>query len=220
MFALLVCIWIFHSIVPAGVESRKMVLAVPAWVLFIFAGGSWLAYRLPLGYALEKWRRHIVALAGALAFGLTAFAIPRLPHYGYAAAARFITSQPDLRHATILVSDNSIGEGLLVSEIAMSEERPGNVIVRGTKALASVDWGGFEYHSLYSTPEQVIGAIDQLHINLVVLDTFKTGRSMQHNVLLRQAVQDSRKFQLIRTFDGHSENGDGKILIYRVEDAA
>jgi hypothetical protein len=220
MFAFIVCTWIFHAIVPAGVETRKMVIAVPAWVLFIFGGGLWLAGRLPLGYRLANWRPRIVALAGAVVFGLTVFSIPHQPHYGYADAAEFITSQPDLRRQTILVSDNSIGEGLLISEVAMHEQRPGNLIVRGTKALADVDWSGAKYHSVYSTPEQVSQAIDRLHVNLVVVDTFPGGRDLEHNALLRQALKAGDHFQLIRTFDGHSWDGDGKVLIYRVRHSA
>lgn len=217
MFGLIVCVWIFHAIVPAGVETRKMVIAVPAWVLFIFAGGLWLADRLPLGYRLRKWRPHIMALAATAVFGLTVFAIPHQPRYGYADAARFITSQPDLRRETVLVSDNSIGEGLLISEIAMSEhKRPSNLILRGTKALANVDWNGAHYRSLYSTPEQVAQAIHRLHVNLVVVDTFNGTRELEHNTLLRQALENSRRFQLIRTFNGRSWDGEGTILIYRV----
>ncbi len=45
MFALIPAAWIFHSIVPAGVESRKLIIAVPAMILFLFAGGFWLARR-------------------------------------------------------------------------------------------------------------------------------------------------------------------------------
>jgi hypothetical protein len=217
MSALILCTWVFHAIVPAGVEDRKMLIAVPALVLFVFAGGLWVADRLPFTGGLAGWRRRIVALAGAFSFVSGVLAIPHQQHYGYLEAARFITSQPDLRRETILVSSNSIGEGLLVSEIAMDEPRPDRIVVRGTKALANVDWNGTTYRSLYSTPEQVTQAIESLHINLVVVDTFRGVRDLESNRLLRQALQDSSRFQLIRSFDGDSQSGKGQILIYRVK---
>jgi hypothetical protein len=217
MFALILCTWIFHTIVPAGVEDRKMLIAVPALVLFIFAGGFWLADRLPFHFRFAEWRPRVVAMVGACAFLVGDFAIPRQQHYGYTEAARFITSRPDLRRETILVSDNSIGEGLLVSEIAIEEPRPVSVVVRGTKVLANVDWGGTTYRCLYSTPEQVTQAIDNLRVNLVVVDTLKGVRDLEHNRLLRQALKDSRRFQLIRSIDSDPGDGKGQILIYRVK---
>lgn len=221
MFSLILCTWVFHAIVPAGVEDRKMLIAVPALILFTFAGGFWLADWLPTGYGFRAWSRPIVALTAACVFSFTAFAIPRQTRYGYSDAARFITAQPDLRRATILVSDNWIGEGLLISEIAMKEPRPSKTIVRGTKALAQVDWAGFNYRCLYSSSDDIKQAIDRIHASLVVSDTFAGPRDLPHNQLLRQALQDTGRFELIRTFDGQSPSGAaGRILIYRVKPPA
>lgn len=217
MFSLILCTWVFHTLVPAGVEDRKMLIAVPAAVLFIFGGGFWLADRLAFGQRFEDWRRPAVAIAGACAFAFGVFAIPYQTHFGFVEAARFIMSRPDLRHDTILISDNSVGEGLLVSEIALRAPQPSNVVVRGTKALANVDWAGTTYRCLYSTPQQVLQAIDDLHVNLVVIDTFRGTRDLEHNQLLRQALEDTRRFQLIRSFPGESPDGKGQILIYRVK---
>jgi 4-amino-4-deoxy-L-arabinose transferase-like glycosyltransferase len=220
LFGLILATWIFHAIVPAGVEDRKMLIAVPALILFVFAGGYWLAGRIPVGQQFAKWRSHAVAIAAAMAFGLSAFAIPHQIHYGYDEVARFIASQPNLSKQTVLVSDDSIGEGLLISEIAMDERRPGNTVLRGTKALADVDWNATRYRSLYSTPEQVAQAIERLGVNVIVVDTFRGSQNLEHNELLREALQDNRRYQLIRTFEGHSGNGKGQILVYRVRRSA
>ena len=220
MFSLIFCTWLFHALVPAGVEDRKMLIAVPAIVLFVFVGGFWLADRATFGHRFVHWRRRAVAIAGACAFAAGVFAIPSQRHYGFVEVARFITSTPDLWDTTILVSDNSVGEGLLVSEIAMRQPQPSSVIVRGTKALANVDWGGTSYRCLYTTPSQVLQVIDSLHVKLVVVDTFRGARDLEHNRLLRQALQNARRFQLIRTFNGDSRDGKGQILIYRLKPPA
>jgi hypothetical protein len=119
-----------------------------------------------------------------------------------------------------LVSDNSLGEGLLISEVAMREQRPGNIILRGTKALADVDWNAVRYRSLYSTPEQVTKAIDRLHVDLIVVDTFEGAQSLEHNKLLREALQDPQRFRLMRTFEGQSRSGRGQIMVYQVRHSA
>jgi hypothetical protein len=220
MFGLILSTWIFHAIVPAGVEDRKMLIAVPALILFLFAGAYWLANRIPAGHQFAKWRTHAVTIVAATAFGLGAFEIPHQIHYGYEEVARFIASQPDLSKQTVLVSDDSVGEGLLISEIAMDEQRPSNIVLRGTKALAEVDWNATRYRSLYSTPEQVARAINRLGVTVIVVDTFKGSQNLEHNALLRKALQDNRRFQLIRAFEGQSGSGKGQILVYRARHSA
>ena len=124
MAALILAVWIFHSLVPAGVEDRKLIIAVPALVLFLFTGSFWLADHLPLRGRLLLWRRTAVAVLAIMVFSMQTFAIPHRKHYGYTEAAEFLTSNPDLRTATIMVSSPSFGEGLLIYEVAMREPRP------------------------------------------------------------------------------------------------
>ncbi len=217
MFGLLISTWIFHAIVPAGVEDRKMVIAIPALILFLFAGGYWLADRLPLGYRLSRWRTQILAGAAIVVFSFEAFAIPHQQHYGYAEVAGYIVSKPEFQGKTILVSDNTVGEGLLISELAMREHPPDNVIVRGTKTFADVDWTGDNYRSLYSTPEQITQAIHNRRVDIVVVDTFGGGRDFEHNRLLREALRKTSDFQLVRSFPGESPEGKATILVYRVK---
>ncbi len=219
MFGLILGTWFFHSLVPAGVEDRKMLIGVPALVLFVFAGGYWLSDHIPFRGHLAHWRGQIVAAAAILAFAFTAFAVPRQWHYGYAEAARFITSQPKFQGDTILAADDSSGEGMLVSEIAMHERRPGRFIVRATKALADMSWNGTRYRSLFSTPEQVDEVIDDRHIDLVVIGTYEGEAKLPHTELLRAALQDTGRFQLIGSFNGTSWHGPGKVLIYSVRHA-
>jgi hypothetical protein len=140
MAALLLATWIFHSLVPAGVEDRKMIIAVPALIVFLFTGAFWLVDHIPAPTRFLRWRTTAIAVLAILVFSLQTFAIPRREHYGYSEAAQFITSRPELRNATILVSSRGVGEGLLISEVAMRQPHARGVIIRATKALAQVDW--------------------------------------------------------------------------------
>ncbi len=214
MVALVLAVWVFHSLVPAGIEDRKMIIAIPAMILLVFAGGFWIAQRLPLG-RLNPWRPSLVALVAAFLFLLQTFAIPHETRYGYREAAKFLTSDPRFRGASILASSGTVGEGLLVSEIAMREPRPSDTIVRATKALAEVDWAGFHYRSLYSTPAEIIGYLRQQHIDLVVLDTFKSTNDFPHDRLLRQTVEQSGRFQPIATFRPEGSSNSEEVQLYR-----
>lgn len=216
MLALILAVWIFHSLVPAGVEDRKALIAVPALILFLFSGGFWVADHLPLGARLAKWRPALVAIAAALLFSIQTFAIPHITHYGYTEAAHFITSDARFDGATVLVSSDSAGEGLLVSEIAMDEPRPSRVILRATKALAHVDWSGANYHSLFSTAAGVTNYLEQRGVQLVVVDTFPPLIHFLHDDLLKAAAHDSGHMHLVATVPAGSSAATGQVQIFEL----
>ncbi len=215
MISLMIADWVFHSLVPAGIEDRKLIMAVPALILFIFAGGFWVAERLPFSGRLVNWRTGLVAIAGALCFCIQTFAIPREKRYGYIEAARFIASDSRLNAAKILVSSESGGEGLLISEIAMREPRPSHVIIRGTKGLAQVDWNASQYRSFVSTPSEVVQYLQENHIEIVVVDTLAAQGQFLHDGLVKQAIRNSGLFRLIATFPGNARSASGQIQLYR-----
>ncbi len=218
MLALLLGDWLFHSLVPAGVEDRKMILAVPALLYFLFAGGLWLAGHIHLGSNSPRWNRRLLAGLGAVIFVITVFSIPRAHFYGYIAAAKYIVSDPELhKNQTLLVSSQSGGEGLLISEVAMRQPRPEKVILRATKEFARVDWNGEHYQSLFNTSAELLAFLDQHHVAAVVTDTYRGMTSFAHQQLLEQTIRDNAdRFQLTAEFSGHSNTDSGKVEVYRV----
>jgi len=164
-----------------------------------------------------RWRRAIVAVLGAFTFATTAFTVPRANHFGYSEAARFIVSDPSLRNATLMVSSGSIGEGLLISEIAMREPHPRDTILRATKHLAEVDWAGTHYRSFYRTPAELLRYFDDAHIAGVVLDDYRSGSTFPHQMLVERTIQENPgDFQLLAVFPGRAYGAPGKVEVYRV----
>jgi hypothetical protein len=216
MLGLILATWVFHSLVPAGVEDRKMVMAVPALILFLIAGGFWLANRLPSGAPWAKWRRALVTVAAGGLFAAETFAVPHDRRFGYIQTARFIVTNPEFRDATILSSSNSIGEGLLVSEVAMLEPRPKATIIRATKTLARMNWDGSSYQSLLNSPEEVIVALNRSHVSLVVVDRWPLESEFPHNKLLLRTIDSNPShFQLLASFSGENESPAGQIHLFR-----
>jgi Dolichyl-phosphate-mannose-protein mannosyltransferase len=218
MFALIVADWTFHSLVPAGVEDRKMIMAVPPLIYFLFAGGLWLADRIKLG-RLAAWSRVSVAAIGTIVFATEVFATPIAIHYGYAEAANFVVSTPTLRNSTLLVSSGSIGEGLLISEVAMREPRPRTVILRATKELAHVDWSGKHYESFFHSPSELLHYLKQAHVTGIVLDTYRGQESFAHQQLVERTISENPQyFQLMSAYKGKVNKEQGQVEIFRVLD--
>ncbi len=207
MFASIFAAWIFHSIVPAGVEPRKLIIGIPAMILFLFAGGDWFAKRL-------RWNPGIIAATAAVVFVAQQFTIPRETHYGYLEAAEYLESQPNLQTSPILVSSEHDGEGMLISELAMRHSGPPWTVLRGTKVLAKTEWTAAVLENYYRTPRDLLRYLHQAKIGVLVIDTLHPQVIFEFQKTLRETVQAyPESFQLMGTFKGQST---GAVTVYRV----
>ncbi|MBV8573186.1 MAG: glycosyltransferase family 39 protein [Acidobacteriaceae bacterium] len=212
MLALILADWIFHSVVPAGVENRKMIMAVPGLVLFLVAGAKWVAASVPAG-RFSRFRFPAALAVITVIFAVQTFAIPRHTRFGYIEAAKFITSTPSLRGATILASSSNLGEGLLISEIAMREPRPTDTIIRATKALAKTDWTGTQYRCAFTSAPELVDYLNRSQIKVIVTDDFPPIANFEHSRLLAEALRDNpENFRLLRSFKSPSLPGSVQIF--------
>ena len=217
VFALMLGVWMFHSLVPAGIEDRKLVIAAPAMVLFTLGGIVWVVNQVPRQSVLFRWRWLLVGGLTAISFFAGTFYIPKVQHYGFIEAAHFLTTRPEFKSATILVSSESGGEGMLVSEVAMRQPQPADVIIRGTKSLASMEWNAVHYQSFYSTPSDIVHYLEDKKIQLVVMDSFTPQVHFPHHELLRKTIQQCKRFKLLATFPDRHSKPTGEVRIYKFE---
>lgn len=217
MVSLLLAVWIFHSLVPAGVEDRKLLIGVPAMIYFVVAGAIGVARYIPEWAGTMRIRGAMVGAALTCCFFLQTFSIPRVRHYGFDKVAAFISSHPGISNSRILVSSDSVGEGLLVSELAMLRPDPAAQILRATKALATVDWNGDRYRCLYRTAPELTSYLQHANVDFVVVDSFPKETDFLHDRILRRALGDEKVFKLIAAFPSHDGATPGEIQIYNLK---
>lgn len=217
MFALLLGVWIFHSLVPAGVEDRKLVIAVPAMILFAAGGAVFLAKLVSPDTFLFRWRWAVIGGVTVISYLFGTFQIPQVHHYGYSEAAQFLATQPSLQSAKILISSEAGGEGLLVSEVAMRKPHPTNVVIRGTKSLAKMEWNADNYKSFYSSPAEIIKYLKDEKIELLVMDSFPPQVRFPHNELLKKTIEQEHCFRLLATFPDQRAHPSGEVSIYKIK---
>lgn len=213
MFGLLVSIWVFHSVVPAGVEKRKLINALPALGVFAVAGAQWLACRMwKLSSKLTtRFSSRVIACSVALLFAVGIFTVPQEQYYGFTEASHFIEDRPDLINGTILVSSERDGEGLLISELLMNDKRREHTVLRASKLLSQSDWNGNVEREFVHNAREIMNVIKRERVRMVVLDTYPSRVHYLHNDLL---VEASRLYpavwQLKSTF------GNGYIRLYEI----
>lgn len=177
-------------IVPSGLETRLLLAAVPPVVAFAAVGIEWTAAQLRRRGPLARlaWRQLLwIAVAAAFAGG---FSIPAKFVYGFGEAAQDIVDNGRFSQPRILCSSDANGEGMLITEIAARERRPGHFVMRASKLLARSDWNGRDYQLLCDTPEKALRYLRACRIGVLVLDCLPSPTSYAHSRILQQMVRN------------------------------
>ena len=187
--ALLLATALLVVVVPAGLEERFLIPAVPAVLAFAIAGLDFLAHNiLPQRWNLQLRRLALLAPLVALFF-LRTFSIPRDVSFGLAPVAEYVLSQPQLNKAVLLISSDVTGDSMFISELAMREARPGHYVLRATKVLCDCSWLGDEQKALYPTPDSLMGYLDHSPVQIVIDDESVPARSrLQFRSVLEQTI--------------------------------
>jgi hypothetical protein len=181
MTALVAATWLFHLLVPAGIYERRLILAMPAFLLLAGAGGQWLAQQ-------SKNPRLVgiaVAAVATITFLTLAFQIPpkTSDHFGEAAetALKLFPDHDDI----LFVAANSEPEGAFIAAVATREERPGHFVLRSSKVLSEGSWSGADEHLRYQDPEQVEQVLEGFGVRAIALDL---NSKAEDNRLLRETI--------------------------------
>lgn len=196
-------------------EERHLLGNLPELIMFGTVAVAWLLrrYRWPAisGVALA-------ALAAVVAFDIHASPLKR--HFGFSEIARDLLSRPQFKNSVFLVCSNAEGEGMLISEVAAHESRPGHIVLRATKMLASINWMGSDYQVLFHNPQDLIQHLEGIPAGIIVVDN--EGRRALHGQLLYQGLQSHpERWELLSRVNdievyrliGHEDKPVGKIRI-------
>ena len=198
--ALLLSVWTFHLIVPAGLESRHLITCVPILLMFLAAGIHAALNALPnkirfskkIDLYLTYGRKFAIFIFVLLfIFKWETFTIPGKECYGFGNVARKLLSTSRFQQSVILISSDSNGEGMFISEFAMREQRPGHIIFRASKVLARSKWSGRQYELFYNTPEAIMNYLDGVPVGIVIIDksiSVDNQRKRHHHRLLNQTI--------------------------------
>src|SRR5262249_13828552 len=148
-------------------EDRHLVALLPFFTLFTGAGLFWIVE--------VAFRRHPAALIAAVVtvtgiFAMNCALTPPKQHLGLDTVAADLATDSRFRSSRLLILSDSIGEGAFVAEVAMHESRPGHVVERGSKVLASDGFMGDNYQLKYQNGSDVMRFQRQDPSRLVIID--------------------------------------------------
>jgi hypothetical protein len=197
-------------------EERHLMVNLPVLMMFAAAGGNWLFHRRWWqGWAATS-KTFLVGLSLVTLIGVNIRASPLKRSHGFSEVARNLLSHPEFKNSVILVCADAAGEGMLISEVAMRESRPGHIVLRASKMLASSDWMGRNYTSLFHDPKEMLSYLEGIPAGIVVIDA--DGLRMPHGRLLYSGIQSHPETwePLAWARTGNNNGGVGNILVYRL----
>lgn len=193
MFAVLVAVWSFHSLLYPIVGARYLLAPAAALALFGAAGVHVLVTHIVAPTRVAVWHRVRLGAAMLLLVVVATWTPRPRPARGFARAAALVLEAPAVAATTILVSADPIGEGAFVAHVATHAPSRDTTVLRSSKLLASGTWMGLSYSPRYRDPETVLLILDRARVEHVVLDQSSTE---PHHRLLDAAVSASPAWRL------------------------
>ena len=93
----------------------------------------------------------------------------------------------------VLVSSDATGEGMFIADVALGEERPGHVVKRASKSLASSTWSGSGYTAAFQTADEVYAYLTSGKIRyLMVDDAVPDDKRRAHHDQIQRAIEQHR----------------------------
>jgi hypothetical protein len=184
--ALLAVLWVFHSLLYPIHQTRYLLAAAPALLLFAAAG---LARAFALLERAAGRRIPAAAALGAVAvvYLATTFSIPVKRHFGFSEVARAVVARTGRNTAGVLVSGPAEAEGMLISEMALLDREQHHFVLRASKVLARSTWMGARYRLLYQTSGEIGDFLKRAPVSMVAVDQTE-GYRRPHHRLLQEAL--------------------------------
>jgi hypothetical protein len=202
MLALPLGLGVTYTLIPVGFEQRYL---LPALVPLMFFAGLGLRWLWEKGCEREWKQGQLLlglALVLAVAFGET-FEVPKKEFSGFRKLVAAMKEGSDETTARILVSSDARGEGAVVAEVAMVDERPETQVFRGTKVLSTSDWMGRGYQLAHESAEALIEFLRSEPVSWVVVDhSVPDDKRMDHHGQLEVTVaRFPEVFQLVASVE-------------------
>jgi len=202
LIGLILGTYFLYLLVPAGLEARHMTPILAPAILFAALGMKALADLLSRKGLAPTTACALTVAVGVAGFALETFQLRPKGYRGYEAVAQKLKTEAPEPKTVILVSSDARGEGMLVSEVALSEKRPDTIVKRASKLLAKSSWAGNSYETKAKSAGETITLLESESVQFLIIDrTIPARLKVQHHELLENAAASAGdKWKLVGKF--------------------
>jgi len=193
---------LFHLLNPHTVYSgRYLTLAIaPILGLAPFGIDALTAWMRSTSWRLVAQAALVCALVANVAL-VQAAVIERQPLGFRAAVDRLQESGLDGRRMLIASDEN--GEGAFVTEVAVRKAAIAPIVIRSSKMLGTDNWAGHHFSLRYESPDAVLRALEDLHVDWLVVDYSPGAMTMRFWPQMRELVEENAdRLELVAAVSG------------------
>lgn len=220
MMSLPAATFIFHSVLPQITDGRYMIAAIPALLAFIPVTFHWISRMLTVRRPAQI---AIISALWIMTLVASPFRLPEREPMGYRETAQWLAQQADFGgKSPVMVVSDANGEGALIAEILIYDQRPQHFVLRASKIVASSDWNGNHYRLVFNRTEEILEALERLGVRYLVLDRTDPASGLgmagapHHTQMAEMATSFPSHVQRVQTLpllEGHRRRS---IEIYRL----
>jgi hypothetical protein len=208
---------VFHLLVPHTITVNRYLTMTIAPLIGLGCAAVWTA----LCQIRQERIRHVagvVAIAVIVVGSWTSRPFPRITApMGYRDTIEYLHQIDALRGARLLVISDEFGEGAFVSEAARLGLHPAPTMIRGSKLLASDDWGGRFFHLRYASPKVLMKDLEDMHVSYVLVDLAPGSAQLPYfDQIMRLAATEPARFQAVNVASGEAHGAARSLTLYRV----
>jgi hypothetical protein len=147
---------------------------------------------------LTGWRKAAWAAVALLGTAVALLPFKTKDYSGFAELAEVMLSDASPDDVT-LVSSDATGEGMFIADVALRERRPGHVIQRASKSLATSTWSGSGYSPAFTTDDALFQFLASGQLRYLIVDDALAGdrRREHHDQIERVVEQHPNQFQVV-----------------------
>ncbi len=175
----------FHVVAPHQFSPRYLMASLGAWSATAAVG------------AAGAGRAWTAAAIAAILLGAIRYPYEPKPWLGFDRVALETMARPGT--GPILVSSDAMGEGALISGIALRDRRPGRTILRASKVLAKSSWEGLRRDLLFEEPADAMRYLESRGTRLAVLQPTEDSR-LEWELLQRVIAEYPERWRKLRTW--------------------
>lgn len=183
--ALFLSVWTFQTIIPAAIQDRYLIPALPGLIIMAVYGVH--AVFIKMKAAIRSWQLNTAVLAGTFAvlllfpMALRGILVTPKPIMGFAVAAKEIWALHKARNPVVLIVADGAGEGAAIAELAMLDPHPASLFaVRGSRIFGGGGYNRQDYLPRFEHADQLMQEIDEYAIPLMILQRDPTGKDWAH----------------------------------------
>lgn len=182
--ALFLSVWIFQTLIPAAIQDRYLIPALPCLIIMAVYGVHAVFAKMKSAISPQMAPAVLAGVFAVMLFvpmAARSVAAPPKQIMGFAVAAKEVWALRHERNPVVLIVADGAGEAAAIAELAMLDPHPPSLFaVRGSRIFGGGGYNRQDYLPRFEHADSLMREIEEYAIPLMILQRDPTGKDWTH----------------------------------------